>query len=64
MRAIVDRIEEKKAIIELESGKILSVPCELFPDACDGDSVIITVEKATKEENAETHAMFEHLRNK
>lgn len=64
MRVIIDRIEEKKAVVELESGKTLRVPRELFPNASDGDAVIITIEKASDKQKAQTHAMFEHLRNK
>ena len=64
MRVIIDRIEENKAVVELESGKTLCIPRELFPNACDGDTVIITVEKQNNKEKDDTHAIFEHLRNK
>ena len=42
MRAIIDRFEEDKAIIEV-NGEMLTVPKVLFGDAQEGDHVEITV---------------------
>ena len=42
MRAIIDRFEEDKAIIEI-NGEMLTVPRALFGDAQEGDHVEITV---------------------
>ncbi len=63
MRIVVDRIEENIAVVELESGKTVTVPTELLCGAKEGDSIVLTVEK--KEESAvDTHSIFESLRKK
>lgn len=63
MKIIVDRIEENTAVVELESGQIVSVPKEIIADAKEGDSIILTVQ--SKSESAtDTHSIFKKLRNK
>ncbi len=64
MRYVIDRIEEGKAVLETESSKTLVVPIELLGDVSEGDAVHISVEKAQKDKNIDTHSIFEKLRNK
>ena len=53
MKLIIDRIEENIAVMELPSGEHVNIPKVLIEDACEGDSIIITVEKKTKEQEVE-----------
>lgn len=41
MKVIIDRIEDGIATVELEGGKIINVPAELFEDCREGDVVNI-----------------------
>lgn len=50
MEVIVDRFEGDYAIIELDIGKFVSVPKELFPNAKEGDIVDITILHSKTEE--------------
>lgn len=59
MRFIIDRIEEDKAVVELENGEMLEIPAVLLQNAKEGDTVTLTVE----EERKDTHSIFEQLRN-
>lgn len=45
MKVIIDRLEEDYAIVELEEGKMLEIPKELFPEAKEGDIVNIEISK-------------------
>ncbi len=45
MRVIIDRIEDGIASVELENGKIICVPAELFDGCKEGDIVYITPDK-------------------
>ena len=49
MRVIIDRIEDGIASVELENGKILCVPAELFADCKEGDIVYIAPDKKETE---------------
>ncbi len=42
MRVVIDRIEDGIATVELENGKIVNVPSELFDGCKEGDIVYIT----------------------
>ena len=50
MRVVIDRIEDGIASVELENGKIICVPAELFADCKEGDVVYITPDKAETEQ--------------
>ena len=41
MKVIIDRIEDGIVTVELEGGKIINVPAELFEDCREGDVVNI-----------------------
>ena len=64
MKYIVDRIEENSAVIEIETGKTLSIPIELIEDAKEGDTVVITIEKKEEDTKVDTKSIFDKLRNK
>ena len=49
MRVVIDRIEDGIASVELENGKIICVPAELFADCKEGDVVYITPDKEETE---------------
>lgn len=49
MRVVIDRIEDGIATVELENGRIIQVPGELFCECKDGDIVDITVNKTLTE---------------
>lgn len=42
MRVVIDRIEDGVASVELENGKMINAPAELFTDCKEGDVVYIT----------------------
>ena len=64
MKYIVDRIEENYAVIEIETGKTISIPIELIEGAKEGDCIVITIEKKSEEDIEDTRSIFEKLRNK
>ncbi|MBO5870462.1 MAG: DUF3006 domain-containing protein [Clostridia bacterium] len=67
MRVIIDRIEENIAVCELEDGKMINIPRELFEDACEGDvfDVVITKNDEVKEEQTrKARSLFEKLINR
>ena len=45
MQVIVDRVEEKFLVVELETGKVVNMPQELAPEAQEGDVITITISK-------------------
>ncbi len=45
MKVIIDRFEGDFAVVEIENGKVINIPKILFPDACEGDIVEITINK-------------------
>lgn len=49
MRVVIDRIEDGIATVELENGKMISVPAELFEGCNEGDIVYITPNKEETE---------------
>ena len=49
MRVVIDRIEDGIACVELENGKIICVPAELFDGCEEGDIVYITPDKEETE---------------
>ena len=49
MRVVIDRIEDGLCSVELENGKIICVPAELFADCKEGDIVYITPDKEETE---------------
>jgi len=49
MKVIIDRIEGEFAVVETEDKEILNLPKKLVPDACEGDVVTITIDKAETE---------------
>ena len=49
MRVVVDRIEDGLCSVELENGKIICVPAELFEGCKEGDVVYITPDKEETE---------------
>ncbi|MBE6681988.1 MAG: DUF3006 domain-containing protein [Ruminococcaceae bacterium] len=42
MKVVIDRIEDGIATVELENGKMINVPAELFDGCKEGDIVYIT----------------------
>ena len=49
MKVIVDRIIDDKLVLEIEQGKVITVPKELIPTASEGDVINITVDKEETE---------------
>ena len=64
MKYIVDRIEENSAVIEINTGKTISIPIELIEDAKEGDTVVITIDKKEEDTKVDTKSIFDKLRNK
>lgn len=63
MKIIIDRFEEDFAVCELENGKFLNLPKELFPDAEEGNVINISVdatetEKRKENANKRLHSLF------
>ena len=61
MEFTVDRFESDKAVIELQSGEMLTIPAVLLEGAKEGDTVTLTINKSDR---VDTHSIFEKLRNK
>ena len=67
MRVVVDRIEENFAVCELDDGRMINVPCELFEDVHEGDvfDVVITKNEEVKEERVQkAKSLFDRLKNR
>ena len=64
MKAIVDRIEEKKAVLELESGETITLDKSLIGNAKEGDAITVEDNKIKIAQQIDTHSIFEKLRNK
>ncbi len=64
MKIIVDRIEENLAVIELPSGRIITVDKELIMNAKEGDAIVLSVEEKSEQDKVDTHSIFEALRKK
>ena len=46
MKVIIDRFEEEFAVVEINSGKMVICPREIFPDnAKEGDVVLICIDE-------------------
>ena len=45
MQVIVDRVEKKFLVVEVEIGKVVNMPRELAPKAEEGDVITITISK-------------------
>ena len=52
MKVVIDRIEDGIATVELENGKMINIPAELFADCREGDIVYITPDKEETEKKA------------
>ena len=50
MRIVIDRFEGDFAVCEVDEGKFINLPKELFPDANEGDIVLIQVLKDESKE--------------
>ena len=64
MRVVIDRIEDSVASVELENGKIINVPMELFEGFKEGDVLCITLnkdetEKIKNEVSIDLKSLFE-----
>lgn len=57
MRVVIDRIEDGIACVELENGKIICVPAELFAGCKEGDIVYITPHKEETEKKKQEIAI-------
>ncbi len=55
MKVIIDRFEGDYAIVEIEVGKVISVPSILFKDAKEGD--VFNIELDNEERNKRTKNM-------
>ena len=54
MRVVIDRIEDGVASVELENGKMINVPAELFDSFKEGDVVqLLLDEKETQTKKKE-----------
>ena len=53
MKAVIDRIEGDMIVFESETGIQFDIPFDYFPDAKEGDHVIITI---TKDEGSKKEA--------
>lgn len=65
MKVVIDRIEDTVATVELETGKMINVPAELFDGCKEGDVVYITpnkeeTEKRTKEVLIDISGLFDN----
>ena len=49
MRVVIDRIEDSVASVELENGRLINVPAELFEGFKEGDVLYITLNKEETE---------------
>jgi len=50
MQVIIDRFEQDYAIVEIEENKTIKAPKILFPNAKEGDVIIIEIDKTKTEE--------------
>lgn len=64
MKAIVDRIEENKIIIECENGEFITFERNMLKNVREGDRIIISEDSVTITERTNTKSIFEKLRNK
>lgn len=46
IEAIIDRIEGEFAVLEIDEGEFINAPRENFPNAKEGDTVIIEIAKS------------------
>lgn len=53
MKVVIDRIEDTVATVELENGKMINVPAELFDGCREGDIVYITPDKEETQKKTE-----------
>lgn len=65
MKVVIDRIEDGIATVELENGKMINVPAELFDGCKEGDIVYITqnaeeTEKKKKEVVIDISGLFDN----
>lgn len=64
MKAIVDRIEENKIIVECENGEFITFERNMLKNVREGDRIIISEDSVTITERTNTKSIFEKLRNK
>ena len=50
MKVIIDRFENGMAILEIEEGIFVEAPAVLFPDAAEGDVIIIKKDEGLRKE--------------
>lgn len=63
MKIVIDRIEERKAVCELENGEILNLPLCIFENAKEGDVFNIVRDDVEKEERlSKARSLFEKLK--
>lgn len=48
MKVIIDRLEDKIAVVELEDGSRAEMPRVLIPEAKEGDVISIDVDPSTR----------------
>lgn len=53
MKVIIDRFENDIAVVEIDVGKTINVPKELFPNALEGDVFNIILDKRETEKRKE-----------
>ena len=58
MKVIVDRIEGSHVVVEIEKGKMSTLPLELIPTIEEGDIIDITI---SKKESAKRKKKIEKL---
>lgn len=63
MRIIINRMEGKIAVCELENGELLHVPSRIFPNVSEGDVIDIKVnqeltEKLKKQNSGRLRSLF------
>ena len=56
MQVIVDRVEEKFLVVEIDTGKVINMPRELASEAKEGDVITITISKDETKKRAENIA--------
>lgn len=63
MKVIIDRFEEKYAIVELENKSFVNMPRDLIPnDAVEGDCLCIEVNKEyTKQRKEQIHKLMDDV---
>lgn len=62
MNVIIDRFEEDYAVVELSNGSFLNIPKALFPGACEGDVISISInEDETSQRKERIEKLMDNL---